>query len=58
MKLTTSQIRWDVGLAVTLRISISRLREAWLAERLRELSAQERSALRAAAPMLEKLSQS
>jgi len=35
-----------------------RLREAWLAKRLRELTPQERSALRAAAPVLEKLSQS
>jgi DNA-binding MarR family transcriptional regulator len=37
---------------------VRRLREAWLARRLRELSAQERSVLRAAAPVLEKLSQS
>ena len=35
-----------------------KLREAWLAKRLRELTPQERSALRAAAPVLEKLSQS
>lgn len=35
-----------------------RLREAWLAKRLRELTPQERAALRAAAPILEKLSQS
>jgi DNA-binding MarR family transcriptional regulator len=35
-----------------------RLREAWLAQRLRELSPQERALLRAAAPVLEKLSQS
>jgi DNA-binding MarR family transcriptional regulator len=35
-----------------------RLREAWLARRLRELTPQERAALRAAAPILEKLSQS
>ena len=34
------------------------LREAWLAQRLRELTPQERAALRAAAPILEKLSQS
>jgi DNA-binding MarR family transcriptional regulator len=34
------------------------LREAWLAQRLRELSHQERATLRAAAPILEKLSQS
>ena len=37
---------------------VRRLREAWLARRLRELSKQERSVLRAAAPVLEKLSQS
>ncbi len=35
-----------------------RLREAWLAQRLRELTPQEKAALRAAAPILEKLSQS
>jgi DNA-binding MarR family transcriptional regulator len=35
-----------------------RLREEWLARRLRELSPEERAALRAAAPVLEKLSQS
>jgi DNA-binding MarR family transcriptional regulator len=35
-----------------------RLREAWLARRLQELSPQERATLRAAAPILEKLSQS
>jgi DNA-binding MarR family transcriptional regulator len=35
-----------------------RLREAWLAQRLRELSPAERATLRAAAPILEKLSQS
>ncbi len=35
-----------------------RLREAWLAKRLRELTPQERAVLRAAAPILEKLSQS
>jgi DNA-binding MarR family transcriptional regulator len=35
-----------------------RLREAWLAQRLRELSPQERAALRAAAPILQRLSQS
>ena len=34
-----------------------RLREEWLAKRLRELTPQERAALRAAAPILEKLSQ-
>ena len=35
-----------------------RRREAWLARRLAELTPQERAALRAAAPILEKLSQS
>ena len=35
-----------------------RLREEWLTQRLRELTPQERAALRAAAPILEKLSQS
>src|SRR6266704_733032 len=35
-----------------------RRREAWLAMRLKELSPQERATLRAAAPILEKLSQS
>src|SRR5215469_11619232 len=35
-----------------------RLREAWLARRLRELTPQEKAKLRAAAPILEKLSQS
>jgi len=35
-----------------------RLRDAWLAKRLRELTPQERAKLRAAAPILEKLSQS
>jgi DNA-binding MarR family transcriptional regulator len=34
------------------------LREAWLARRLRELTPAERATLRAAAPILEKLSQS
>jgi DNA-binding MarR family transcriptional regulator len=34
------------------------LREAWLAQRLRELTPQERAILRSAAPVLEKLSQS
>ena len=37
---------------------LRRLREAWLARRLRELTAQERAILRSAAPILEKLSQS
>jgi DNA-binding MarR family transcriptional regulator len=40
-----------------LVIKARRRREAWLAQRLRELSPQERAALRAAAPILEKLSQ-
>jgi DNA-binding MarR family transcriptional regulator len=35
-----------------------RRRDAWLAKRLAELSPQERAALRSAAPVLEKLSQS
>ena len=35
-----------------------RRRDAWLARRLNELTPQERAALRAAAPILEKLSQS
>ncbi len=35
-----------------------RRRDAWLARRLNELTAQERATLRAAAPILEKLSQS
>jgi DNA-binding MarR family transcriptional regulator len=35
-----------------------KLREAWLAQRLRELSQEERAALRAAAPILQRLSQS
>jgi DNA-binding MarR family transcriptional regulator len=35
-----------------------KLREAWLAKRLRELTPQDRATLRAAAPILEKLSQS
>jgi DNA-binding MarR family transcriptional regulator len=35
-----------------------KLREAWLARRLRELSPEERATLRAAAPILERLSQS
>ena len=41
-----------------LVIKARRRREAWLAQRLRELSSAERAALRAAAPILEKLSQS
>ena len=35
-----------------------KLREAWLAQRLRELSPEERAILRAAAPILQRLSQS
>lgn len=35
-----------------------RLRDAWLAQRLRELSPEERATLRAAAPILQRLSQS
>ena len=46
----------DYGREVVLQSR--RLREAWLAKRLRELTPQERAALRAAAPVLEKLSQS
>ncbi|HEX3711895.1 MAG TPA: MarR family transcriptional regulator [Trebonia sp.] len=37
---------------------VRRRREAWLAQRLQELSPQERQILRAAAPILEKISQS
>jgi DNA-binding MarR family transcriptional regulator len=37
---------------------VRRRREAWLAQRLRELTPEERQVLRAAAPILEKLSQS
>lgn len=37
---------------------VRRRREAWLAQRLQELTAEERTILRAAAPLLEKLSQS
>jgi DNA-binding MarR family transcriptional regulator len=44
------------GRAVVLQSR--RLREAWLAQRLHELTPQDRAALRAAAPILEKLSQS
>jgi DNA-binding MarR family transcriptional regulator len=36
---------------------VRRRREAWLARKLAELSPQERATLRAAAPILEKLSQ-
>ena len=37
---------------------VRRRREAWLAQRLQELTPEERATLRAAAPILEKLSQS
>ena len=37
---------------------VRRRREAWLAQRLQELTPEERQALRAAAPILEKISQS
>jgi DNA-binding MarR family transcriptional regulator len=37
---------------------VRRRREAWLAQRLQELSPEERQILRAAAPILEKISQS
>jgi DNA-binding MarR family transcriptional regulator len=37
---------------------VRRRREAWLARRLAELTPEERATLRAAAPILEKLSQS
>src|SRR5712692_3425205 len=40
-----------------LVIKARRRREAWLAQRLKELSPAERATLRAAAPILEKLSQ-
>jgi DNA-binding MarR family transcriptional regulator len=46
----------DYGREVVLQSR--RLREAWLAKQLRGLTPQERAALRAAAPVLEKLSQS
>jgi DNA-binding MarR family transcriptional regulator len=54
--------RRQVVLTVTtsgrdLVLRTRRRREAWLAKRLAELSPQERAALRAAAPILEKLSQ-
>jgi DNA-binding MarR family transcriptional regulator len=45
----------DEGLEVVRQYR--RLREAWLAQRLRELTPQERALLRQAAPILEKLSQ-
>jgi DNA-binding MarR family transcriptional regulator len=46
----------DAGRDLVIRAR--RRREAWLAQRLQELSSAERAALRAAAPILEKLSQS
>jgi DNA-binding MarR family transcriptional regulator len=46
----------EEGRAVVLRAR--RRREEWLAKRLKELTPQERATLRAAAPILEKLSQS
>ncbi len=46
----------DEGRSVVQRAR--RRRDAWLAKRLKELSPQERATLRAAAPILEKLSQS
>src|ERR1700760_753228 len=45
----------DEGRSVVQRAR--RRRDAWLAKRLKELSPQERATLRAAAPILEKLSQ-
>ena len=41
----------------TLVLQARRRRDAWLAKRLKELSPEERAVLRAAAPVLEKLSQ-
>jgi DNA-binding MarR family transcriptional regulator len=63
MRAPHSTDRRQVVLTVTdggrdLVYQARRLREAWLARRLRELSPQERATLRAAAPILEKLSQS
>jgi DNA-binding MarR family transcriptional regulator len=46
----------EEGRAVVQRAR--RRRDAWLAKRLKELTPQERATLRAAAPILEKLSQS
>jgi DNA-binding MarR family transcriptional regulator len=45
----------DAGRELVIRAR--RRREAWLAQRLKELSPAERATLRAAAPILEKLSQ-
>jgi DNA-binding MarR family transcriptional regulator len=63
MRAPHSTDRRQVVLTVTdggrqLVYQARRLREAWLARLLRELTPQERAALRAAAPILEKLSQS
>jgi DNA-binding MarR family transcriptional regulator len=53
------QVRLTVTVAGRELVQQSRkLREAWLAQRLRELSPQERATLRAAAPILQRLSQS
>jgi DNA-binding MarR family transcriptional regulator len=46
------------GAGLELVEQARKLREAWLARRLRDLSPQERATLRAAAPILERLSQS
>jgi DNA-binding MarR family transcriptional regulator len=46
----------EEGRAVVQRVR--RRKDAWLARRLAELSTEERAALRAAVPILEKLSQS
>src|SRR6266480_2993571 len=46
------------GAGRDLVIKARRRREAWLAQRLKELAPAERATLRAAAPILEKLSQS
>src|SRR5713226_7005814 len=46
----------EEGLAVVQRVR--RRKDAWLARRLAELTAEERATLRAAVPILEKLSQS
>ena len=63
MRVPHSTDRRQVVLSVTEegRTAVQRVRrrrEAWLAKRLKELTPQERATLRAAAPILEKLSQS
>ena len=63
MRVPHSTDRRQVVLTVTEegRTAVQRVRrrrEAWLAKRLKELTPQERATLRAAAPILEKLSQS